>query len=162
MYFFCPIISSLIKALNASRRSFTCSFVIPDTLPTNSKYSSAVRKSMRKELSMKAPVSSFQSSLFAGSISSGTAVGSAIDCCKSAASICLLGIIMTLPSVAFAKSSIKRNNVVLPAPLLPTSPNTSPSLMVNCRMSTAVCSPKHFLRLLSCIRIFFVANLMIF
>ena len=96
---------------------------------------------MRKPSSMYAPVYAFQSSLSAGLIASGAPS--------------VAGCIVTTPSSAFRRSSIRRNNVVLPAPLLPTRPRMSPLLIVKLLMSTAVFMPKCFSRLQSSIFIYF-------
>ena len=48
---------------------------------------------------------------------------------------------VTMPESALSKSSISRNRVVFPAPLLPTKPIMSPLLIVKSEMSTAVLLP---------------------
>ena len=88
---------------------------------------------MRKPSSMYALVKSFQSSLSAGLMARPSCVASATYA--------------TEPSSARMRSSSSRKNVVLPAPLLPTSPSISPEEMLRLVISTAVLSPNVFLRL---------------
>ena len=45
MYFFCPSTSPFMKCSKSLSLSSVCCLLSPDTLPMNSKYSSAVRKS---------------------------------------------------------------------------------------------------------------------
>ena len=80
---------------------------------------------MRKPSSMKAAVNCFHCSLRAGSMPS----------------------MLTLPVSGFSRSSISRNSVVFPAPLLPTRPSTSPSPTLKDSMSQATVSPNDFFRL---------------
>ena len=51
-YFFCPSTSPFMKCSKSLSLSSVCCLLSPDTLPMNSKYSSAVRKSIRNELSI--------------------------------------------------------------------------------------------------------------
>ena len=79
---------------------------------------------MRNPSSMYAPVVCFQSSDSAG----------------------LMPSRVTWPLSGFSRSRSMRKSVVFPAPLLPTSPSSCPSLMLSEGMSQATVSPNAFLR----------------
>ena len=138
MSFFCPSISPPINWLNSSRRLSVSSLLIPLTLPIKWKYSSGVRKSIRKPSSMYAPVNFFHSSDCAGFIA-----GSLPSC-----SFSVWGHMAISPLSHLIRSSKERNNVVFPAPLLPTSPTISPLPILKLCISSTVLSPKTFVRLL--------------
>ena len=120
-----PIISSVRNSLYCSTVAFTVSSGISFTLPTNRKYSSGERKSMRNPSFTYAPTKCFQSSHLAG--------------LRSSSSSDLLNPIS--PSVAFMRSRISLKRVVLPAPLFPTRPKMVPSGIISSGISTALCSP---------------------
>ena len=119
-----PKTSPPVNSSKAEVRSVSSSFEIDATLAMNSKYSSGVRKSIRKPLSIYAPVNVFQSSL----------------CCTSMLSR------VTLPWSGLSRSSSSRKSVVFPAPLFPTSPIISPLPIDSCGMSQAHFSPNDFFR----------------
>ena len=144
MNFFCPRISLPMNASKLSMRSWVCSFVMSHTRPMKPKYSSGVRKSMRKLSSMYAPVYLFHSSLSEGSIFSVASV---------LLSVGVSNVMQTLPSFASVRSSIRRKSVVFPAPLLPSRPIICPFGTLKSEMSTAVLSPYFFFRLLMFISI---------
>ena len=121
---FLPNTSPPVKCSNFWAMSSILQSFIPDTRLMNVKYSSGVRKSMRKPLSMNALVKCFHSSL----------------------SFTFTPFSSTLPSSAFKRSRIRRKRVVLPAPLLPTRPIISPLFIVSSGMLHAKVSPNNFFK----------------
>ena len=119
-----PKTSPPVKCSKRSAMALILSSFTPEILFTKLRYSSGVRKSMRKPLSMKALVKCFQSSLSSTRIPFSS----------------------TLPSSAFSRSRRRRKSVVFPAPLLPTRPIISPFSILREGMSQAQVSPNDFLR----------------
>ena len=127
--FFVPIISPLKNSSIDARNVLMSPVDLPYILPVKAKNSSGVKKSIRKPSSRNEPTQGFQLSL--------------------RATRCPL--ILTSPVEASIRSSIRRKNVVFPAPLLPTSPKLSPSAIDSFGISSTVILSYFLLRLFTSI-----------